>query len=96
MKEYAQKNVLIYKYPKDVWDNINNRMNNVTEPQRVQYRIHEEDLGIPVGQREDEPDLPDDDFEFMEGDDEEFIDEDGGDEVFDEDLAIAPAEAAPF
>ena len=96
MKEYAQKNVLIYKYPKDVWDNINNRMNNVIEPQRVQYHIHEEDLGIPVGQMEDEPELPNDDFEFMEGDDEEFIDEDGGDEVFDEDLAIAPAEAGPF
>ena len=98
MKEYAEKNVLVNKYAKEVWDNMHNRMNGIIEqPQRPHYRIHDEDLGVPVFHEEEEHELPDD-FEFLDDEDEEFIDEDGGDEVFDEDEAIAPAEveAAPF
>jgi hypothetical protein len=98
MKEYAEKNVLVNKYAKEVWDNMHNRMNGIiVQPQRPHYRIHDEDLGVPVFHEEEERELPDD-FEFLDDEDEEFIDEDGGDEVFDEDEAIAPAEveAAPF
>jgi hypothetical protein len=97
MKEYAQKNVLTNKYAKEVWDNISNRMNGITEIPRPQYRIHDEDLGLPDFHGEEEQELPDN-FEFLDEEDEEFIDEDGGEEVFDEDEAIAPAEveAGPF
>lgn len=75
MKEYAKKNVLIYSFPKRTWDSLINANDTVNGRNRPQYQIHTEDLGyLPT----DEPEADfADDFEFMDDEDEDFIDEDG-------------------
>lgn len=96
MKEYTLKNVLIHKFPMNVWKNIEARMaaeehvasihRNNEVPDLAFHPAFPQDGEIGEAPRMEEPM-----WEFLDDEDEEFYDENEGGEVFEEEDAGEPA-----